>query len=112
MGGVHTPLGWDIEIPEGVRVAEIIASWFVGGLKWSVLKADCCGSMTYPKEVLLSEGVEDGPADGGYSKVGLVPKDGLVVLDLAGSVADSGEPAAMGMSPSLSYIFIIASMRL
>jgi len=110
MGGVVTPpLGWDIETPEGGCVAEIIASWFVGGLK---LKAEGCGGMTYPKSVLLSEDVEDGPADVGDSNVGLVPKDGLVVLDLDGSVADSGEPTAMGMSPSLSYIFIIASMRL
>jgi hypothetical protein len=112
MGGVVTPLGWVIEMPEGVCVAETIASCVGGELKWSALKVDGCGGMTYPKSVLLSEVFEDCLADTGDSKVGLVPKDGLVVLDLDGSVVDSGEPTAMGMSPSLSYIFMIAPMRL
>ena len=89
-------------MPEEGCFVGVIASWIVDGSKGSVLKADGCGGMTYPKGVLLSEDVEDGTADGGDSKVGLVPKNGLVVLDLAGSVADSGEPTAMGMSPSLS----------
>ena len=97
------PFGWGIEMAEEGSVAGIVASWVGDGLKESALKAVGCGGMTYPKGVLLSEGIDDDcPADGGESKDGPVPKNGLVVLDLAGSVADSGEPAAMGMSPSLS----------
>ena len=115
VGDVITPLGWDIEMLEEGCVAAIIASWFVDELNWSVLNG---GGMMYPKCILVSEDIEDCAVDiedcaaedcavdCGDSK------DGLVVLDLAGSVEDSGEPTAMGMSPSLSYIFIMASMRL